>query len=138
MGRNRYLIGINGAETPESTGKQALTAAHNPEVGGFKSLSRNHKTTVFHLKCGGFLTFHIALQFRKTCFDPILTPIGAAAHRFNSIIWSGFSLFQRDQQTDDISRLVHQVFQYIQFRLIMVLRIAVHEITVYLQQRFKI
>ena len=24
-----------------------------------------------------FLTFHIILQFRKTCFDPILTPIGA-------------------------------------------------------------
>ena len=85
-----------------------------------------------------FLTFCIILQFRKTCFDPILTPIGAAAHRFNSIIWSGFSLFQRDQQTDDISRLVHQVFQYIQFGLIVVLCIAVHEITVCLQQCFKI
>ena len=85
-----------------------------------------------------FLTFRIILQFHKTCFDPILTPIGAAAHRFNSIIWSGFGLFQRDQQTDDISRLVHQVFQYIQFGLIMVLCIAVHEITVCLQQCFKI
>ena len=138
MGRNRYLIGINGAETPESTGKQALTAAHNPEVGGSNPSPATIKPPHFTRNTVVFLTFWIILQSHKTCVDPILTPIGTAAHGFNSIIWSGFSLFQCDQQTDDISRLVHQVFQHIQFGLIVVLCIAVHEITVCLQQCFKI
>ena len=112
--------------------------AHNPEVGGSNPSPATIKPPYFNRNTVVFLTFYIILQSCKTYVDPILIPIGAAAHRFNSIIWSGFSLFQRDQQTDDISRLVHQVFQHIQFGLIVVLCIAVHEITVCLQQCFKI
>ena len=134
-----FFIVISIKNKPPTSGlRVTLKVAHNPEVGGSNPSPATIRPPYFAWNAVVFLTFHIILQFHKTCFDPILTPIGAAAHRFNSIIWSGFSLFQRDQQTDDISRLVHQVFQHIQFGLIVVLCIAVHEITVCLQQCFKI
>lgn len=101
----------------------------NPSPATIKPPYFNRNTVVF-------LTFRIILQFHKTCFDPILTPIGCLQDNFIFRDW--FSLFQCDQQADNISRLVHQVFQYIQFGLIVVLCIAVHEITVCLQQCFKI
>ena len=60
-----------------NTIKNGIFRTHNPEVGGSNPSPATIKPPYFNRNAVVFLTFRTILQSRKTCFDPILTPIGA-------------------------------------------------------------